>query len=66
LSIVGGQQQWSFLNTDGSFESWNLKLPALGPAEIVTPLEAVHEISIFEDELQAGKHRMAIGYMADG
>lgn len=66
LSIIGGQQQWSFLNTDGSFESWDLSLSNLGPAEIVEPLEAVHEISIFEGELQAGKHRMAIGYMADG
>ena len=66
LSVIGGQQQWSFLNTDGNFESWDLKLPSLGSAEIVTPLEVIHEITLFEGELQAGKHRMAIGYMVDG
>ena len=66
LSIVGGQQQWSYLNTDGNFASWDLNLPSLGPAEIVEPLEALHSITIFEGELQAGKHRMAVGYMADG
>lgn len=66
LSIVGGQQQWSFLNTDGNFESWDLGLGSLGSAEIVEPLEAQHSITIFEGELQAGKHRMAVGYMADG
>jgi hypothetical protein len=66
LSIVGGKQQWSYLNTDGNFASWDLKLPSLGPAEIVEPLEALHTITIFEGELQAGKHRMAIGDMADG
>jgi len=66
LSIVGGQQQWSFLNVDGNFESWDLGLATLGAAEVVEPLEETHALTIFEGALQAGKHRMAVGYMADG
>ena len=66
LSIIGGELQWSFLNTDGNFESWNLSLGSLGPAEIVDPLEETHAITIFEGTLQAGRHRMAVGYMAEG
>ena len=66
LSLIDGKQQWSFLNTDGNFESWNLKLGTLGAAEIVEPLEASHSIKIFEGNLQVGAHRMAVGYMADG
>ena len=66
LSIIGGQQQWSFLNSDGNFESWNLKLGTLGAAATKTPLEATNAITIFEGSLQAGKHRMAIGYQASG
>lgn len=66
LSLIDGKQQWSFLNSDGNFESWDLKLGSLGAAEIVEPLLASHSIIIFEGNLQAGAHRMAVGYMANG
>jgi hypothetical protein len=66
LSIVGGQVEWSYLNTDGNYVSWDLTLPNLGPAEVAEPLEALHAITVFEGELQAGIYRMALGYMADG
>jgi len=66
LSIISGQQQWSFLNEDGNFESWDLKIPTLGAAKSVSPLEESHSITIFEGELQAGRHRMAVGYWANG
>lgn len=63
LSVISGQVQWSFLNVDGNFETWDLKIGTLGAAEVVEPLEASHSITIFEGELQAGKHRMAVGYV---
>lgn len=66
LSITGSQLQWSFLNTDGNFEDWNLNLASLGPAEIAEPLQSSHSITIFEGTLQAGKHRMAVGYLTSG
>jgi len=66
LSIIGSDASWSYLNEDGNFESWDLKIPSLGAAQIVEPLEASHSITIFEGELQAGRHRMAVGYWADG
>jgi hypothetical protein len=66
LSFIDGNQQWSFLNTDGNFESWDLKLSNLGSARIAEPLESMHAITIFEGNLQAGAHRMAVGYQADG
>lgn len=66
LSIIGSQASWSYLNEDGNFEAWDLKLPNLGAAQIVTPLESSHSITIFEGTLQAGKHRMAVGYWANG
>ena len=66
LSFTGGKQQWSFLNSDGNFESWNLQLGTLGAAQIAQPLETLHALTIFEGDLQPGKHRMAVGYMADG
>lgn len=66
VSVIGGNLQWSFLNTDGLFESWDLSLGSLGAAEIVEPLDTSHSITIFEGELQAGIHKMAVGYWPDG
>ena len=66
LSVIGGKQFWSFLDTEGNFETWDLKLANLGPAKIVEPLEQMHSITIFEGNLQKGSHRLAIGYMAKG
>lgn len=65
LSILGGQVQWSYLNTDGNFESWDLNLATLGAAQEVEPLEESHSITIFEGELQSGRHRMAVGYSTE-
>ena len=66
LSVVGGQAQWSYLNEDGNFVSWDLELPSLGAAQSVSALLETHAITIFEGELQAGKHRAAVGYWASG
>jgi len=62
LTLSNKGQQWSFLNTEGSFESWDLQLSSLGPAKIAEPLAAINTLTIFEGELQAGKHRIAVGY----
>lgn len=66
LSLHGSEAQWSFLNTNGNFESWDLKLSTLGHAQVKEPLEEINTITIFEGELQAGTHRMAVGYQAEG
>lgn len=66
LSVIGGKLQWSFLNTDGNFENWDLDLKNLGAAEILEPLDTLHAITIFEGNLQVGAHRLAFGYMAEG
>lgn len=64
LSLISGGQQWSYLNTDGNFEAWDRKLSSLGPAQIKEPLEETNAITIFEGELQAGRHLMAVGYQS--
>lgn len=66
LSLTGSGTQWSFLNMNGNFESWNLQLSTLGHAQVEEPLEEINTITIFEGELQAGAHRMAVGYQAEG
>lgn len=66
LSITSNGLEWSFLNEDGNFETWDLSLSSLGTAETRTPLEATNLITIFEGTLQAGRHRMAVGYQAQG
>lgn len=66
LSVVGGKQSFSFLNTDGVFESWDLKVNSLGSAVEVDALEDMHAITIFEGTLQAGAHQVALGYIPQG
>lgn len=66
LSLTSSGVQWYFLNQDGNFEAWDLGLATLGPAASKEPLEETNAITIFEGELQAGRHRMAVGYQADG
>ena len=66
LSITADGTQWSFLNTDGNYEAWDLSLATLGAAQIKEPLEETNSITIFEGELQPGRHRGAVGYKADG
>lgn len=66
LSLTSSGPQWSFLNQDGNFEAWDLNLSALGTAAVKTPLEETNAITIFEGTLQAGRHRMAVGYQATG
>ncbi len=63
LSVIAGKQVWSFLNNDGNFESWNLKLQNLGSAVVLETLDNFHAVNIFEGNLQPGLHRLAIGYM---
>jgi len=66
LSIINNSTVCSYQNEDGNFVSWNLKVPSLGTAKRLEPLEDMNAITIFEGTLQAGAHRLALGYMADG
>jgi hypothetical protein len=65
-SVIGGKVAFSFLNEDGNFETWDTTLGGLGPALIATPLEASHQVTIFEGNLQAGIYKFTFAYMADG
>ena len=65
LSFVGDQQVWVNLTADGSYIPWNLKISGLEAVQRVTPLEESHTITIFEEVLEPGRHRISIGYKAD-
>jgi hypothetical protein len=66
LSVIGGKATFSYINEDGNFASWDTSLGGLGPVEITTPLEANHQITIFEGNLQAGTHKFTLAYKAEG
>ena len=67
LSVTNdGAANWTFLNTKGNFEDWDLNLLNLGAVKAISSLKASNSVSIFEGTLEPGRHRIAVGYMADG
>lgn len=66
LSITGNGIEWFYLDQDGEFIPWDLDFTTLQPADVRQPLAATNAITIFEGNLAAGRHRMAIGYQATG
>jgi hypothetical protein len=62
-SISNGSSSWTYLDTEGNYQTWNLSIKALEPALTVSSLNASESVTVFDGTLEAGSHRIYIGYM---
>jgi len=68
LSVTSAGVQWYLLEENGNFVDWDINdNAALLTTSAATrePLEDSNTLTIFEGQLPAGRHRMAVGYQAN-
>lgn len=65
LSVTDAGTEFSFLNEDGNFETWNTsELPGIHID--AQPLGASYTVTIFSGNLAAGTYRIALAYSVEG
>ena len=57
---------WSYRDPDGNFQAWNISLRSLEPAYVIDSLEAQQSIELYQGTLEAGDHRIFMGYSLEG